>query len=413
MPKIATPLSAAQVARLTRPGLHSVGNPPGLQMQVTTSGARTWILRVLVGKKRRDIGLGGYPAVSLAQARERAREARDKVWRGVDPVEERKAARAALLAQQNVLTFDECARRYLSGKTVEFKNPKHAAQWKSTLAMYASPVIGKLPVNAVALEHVVDLLTCNDLWTTKTETASRLRGRVESVLAWATVSGHRTGDNPARWRGNLDAVLPKPTKLAKVEHFAAMKYQDVPGFLVDLRTRSGIGARALEFAILTAARSGEVRGATWAEIDFDAATWTIPAERMKAGKEHIIPLTPEAIALLQVLPRMEGSDFVFNAPRGGALSDMALTKILRDMNRTDTTHGFRSSFRDWAGETTNFAREIIEHALAHQLKDKAEAAYARGTLLAKRRKLMEAWAKFCASPRPAVATVTPIKRKAK
>lgn len=389
--KIAREHTAAMVARIKRPGLHAVGGVAGLQLQVSPTGARSWILRVMVGSKRRDIGLGSYPSVSLAEARERARELRRKVWEGIDPIAERAALKRALVAAQSVPTFDECARRFMTGKRREFRNVKHAAQWEATLERYASPVIGQLPVNEVELPHIVRVL--EPIWMTRTETASRLRGRIESVLAWATVAGFRSGDNPARWKGHLDAVLPKPGKVAKVEHHAALPYQQIPELIAELRAREGLAARALEFCILTAARSGEVRGARWNEIDFEAAAWTIPGQRMKAGREHRVPLPPAAVELLQALPR-EG-ELVFTAPRGGMLSDMALSAVLRRMGVEATVHGMRSSFRDWAGETTGFPREVIEHALAHRLKDKAEAAYARGTLFAKRRALMNAWANYC------------------
>lgn len=408
MPKVAKELSAAQVQRLTKPGLHAVGGVAGLLLQVSATGARSWILRVKVGTKRRDLGLGGFPTVGLAQARERAREARELIWKGIDPVAERDAQRLALVQAQSIPTFDECARQFLAGKRLEFKNDKHAAQWSSTLTEYASPIIGRMPVHQVELSHVVRIL--KPIWETKTETASRLRGRVESVLAWATVSGFRSGDNPARWRGHLDAVLAKPNKVKTVQHHAALPHEQLPAFLARLATQEGTAARALEFAILTAARSGEVRGATWDEFDLEAKVWTVPASRMKAGKEHRVPLTPAAVALIKRQPRV--SEYVFAAPRGGALSDMALSAVLRRMKVDATVHGMRSTFRDWAGETTAFDRETIEHALAHRLKDKAEAAYARGSHFDKRRKLMEAWAKFCkTAPKGAADNVTPIRAK--
>ncbi len=407
MPKIAAALSAAQVAKLSEAGLYAVGGVAGLQLRIDPAGSRHWILRVTVGRKRRDIGLGGFPTVALAQARERAREARELIWRGVDPVEQRKAARAALVAAQDVPTFAECASRFLANKRAEFRNVKHAAQWAATLETYAGPIIGNMPVDEVELRHVE--ATLSPIWTTKTETAKRLRGRIEAVLDWATVTGHRKGDNPARWKGNLDAVFASPNKVAKKQHFAAMPYTEVPAFLTELRQREGIAARALEFTILTAARSGEARGATWKEIDMEAGTWTIPADRMKAGKEHRVPLTDAALAILRALPRLDASPDapVFFAPRGGHLSDMTLTAVLRRMGKDATTHGFRSSFRDWAADQTSFPREVAEQALAHTLQG-VEAAYRRSDLFEKRRNLMDAWACYCA---PGSATVTPIKRK--
>lgn len=407
MPKIAAVLSAAQVAKLAEAGLYAVGGVAGLQLRIDPAGSRHWILRVKIGKKRRDIGLGGFPTVSVAQARERAREARELIWRGIDPVEQRKAARAALVAAQDVPTFAECARRFLANKRAEFRNAKHCAQWAATLKTYAEPVIGNMPVDQVELRHVEAILS--PIWTTKTETAKRLRGRIEAVLDWATVSGHREGLNPARWKGHLDAVLASPNKVAKKQHFAAMPYTDVPAFLVELRQREGIAARALEFTVLTAARSGEARGATWREIDLDAGIWTIPGERMKAGREHRVPLTEAALAILRELPRLDDSPDspVFFAPRGGHLSDMTLTAVLRRMKIDVTTHGFRSSFRDWAADQTSFPREVAEQALAHTLQG-VEAAYRRSDLFEKRRKLMDAWASYCA---PDSAAVTPIRRK--
>lgn len=407
MPKIASAMSAAIVSKLTEPGLYSVGGVPGLQLRVDPSGARRWVLRVVVGKKRRDVGLGGFPAVPLADARERARRARDTIREGRDPVEERKAARQALIDAQSVLTFDEAARRFLSNKAHEFRSDKHTAQWRATVKTYASPIIGALPVNQVELRHIEAILS--PIWIAKTETAKRLRGRIEAVLDWATVSGHRSGDNPARWKGNLQAIFASPNKVAKKQHFAAMPYADVPAFLVDLRQREGIAARALEFTILTAARSGETRGATWREVDLDAGIWTIPCERMKANKEHRVPLTDAALSILRALPRMEPDNpdsSVFFAPRGGSLSDMTLTAVLRRMEVGVTVHGFRSAFRDWAADQTSFPREVAEQALAHTLQG-VEAAYRRSDLFEKRRNLMDAWASYCT---PGSAKVTPIRK---
>lgn len=409
MPKIAKELSAIRVARLTRPGLYAVGVVPGLHLQVLPSGARSWVLRVQIGSRRRDMGLGGYPAVSLAQAREDARAARAKVREGIDPIEERKAAQRALRDRQATPTFRECAQRYMAAKAVEFRNPKHAAQWRSTLATYAYPVIGDLAVDQVELQHVIDVLTRDDLWMTRTETASRLRGRIEAVLGWATVSGYRGGDNPARWKGHLDKALPAPRKIQSRTHFAALPYTDLPDFMAKLRQREGTAARALEFAILTAARSGEVRGATWGEIDLDAGIWTVPGQRMKAGKEHRVPLTDAALGVLRAQGPKAPDAIVFPAPKGGALSDMTLTAVLRRMKVDATVHGFRSSFRDWAADQTSFPREVAEQALAHTLQG-VEAAYRRSDLFEKRRNLMDAWASYCT---PGSAKVTPIKRRAK
>src|SRR5690625_266109 len=310
MPRVVPELSAAEVRRIDGAGCHGVGGVPGLMLQVTRTGGRSWILRTMVGKKRREIGLGGFPAVSLADARQKAREMRELIQQGIDPVEQRKAARQALIdAQARSITFDDAAKQFLAGNRYEFRNPKHAAQWESTLRTYASPVIGDLAVDTIELPHILQIL--KPIWTTKTETASRLRGRIEAVLAWATVGGYRGGENPARWKGHLDAVLPKPSRVAKVRHHRALPLDDVGEFMAALRKRKGIAARALEFLVLSAARSGEVRGATWDEIDIESRLWTVPGERMKAGREHRVPLSDAAVALLKALPRREDSSYVF------------------------------------------------------------------------------------------------------
>jgi integrase len=405
MPKKAKELSATEVRRLNKPGLHAVGGVAGLHLQVTATGATSWILRATVGTLRRDIGLGGFPDVPLAMAREKAREAKEQIRQGIDPVEQRKAARGALMAAQaKGINFDECARQFLKNKTAEFSNPKHAAQWESTLRDYASPVIGKLPVAEVTLPHIVKIL--EPLWQTKTETATRVRGRIESVLAWATVSGYREGDNPARWKGNLDAVLPKPGKLKNVQHHAALPWQEINDFMVKLRLRQGMAARCLEFTILTGLRSGEVRGAKWEEIDFNAKTWTVPASRMKMGRAHIVPLCEDAVTLLEQLPRFEGNDLIFPGARGGVLSDVGLTKPIRVMGYEVTVHGFRSTFRDWMAESTNYPHHVAEMALAHTIGNAVEKAYRRGDLLAKRTNLMRDWCRYINAPAKAGEVVS-------
>lgn len=393
MPKRAKELSALEVGRLTATGLHAVGGVPGLYLQIN-GAAKSWILRVTVGSKRRDMGLGGFPAVTLAQAREKARTARDNIDAGTDPILARQQAKSALrAAQASAISFEEAARRFIDAKADEWKNGKHRTQWENTLATYAFPIMGKLHVQDVKQSHVLSVL--EPVWKDKTETASRLRGRIESVLDWATARHYRQGENPARWRGHLDHILAKPAKIAKIEHHAALPIDDLPAFMADLRKREGTAARALELLILTAARSGEVRGATWGELDLDAATWTIPAGRMKAGKEHRIPLSDAAVNLLKALPRTEGTELVFPGSKGKPLSDMTLTAVMRRMKVDAVPHGFRSTFRDWASERTNYPNELAEMALAHTIGNKVEAAYRRGDMIEKRRHMMSAWAKFC------------------
>jgi integrase len=415
MPRVIEELSAIEVKRLEHPGgkrnaLKSVGGVPGLHLQITPTGARSWILRATVGTLRRDIGLGGFPAVTLAQARDKAREARAKIENGIDPVEARKAAKAALAAAQSRgLTFDAATKRYLETKLEGFKNPKHRQQWENTLATYASPDLGKMLVQDITTQDVLRVL--QPIWTDKTETASRLRGRIEAVLAWATVSGHRSGDNPARWAGNLKELLPAASKVADEEHHPAIQIDEAPAWFAALRARDGMGARALEFVALTGLRSGEVRGAEWSEIDLDKALWTVPAARMKMKVEHRVPLSPAAVALLKALPRLEGNPLVFPAARGGKLSDMTLSAVMRRMHEAEIAadrpgyldraskrpavpHGLRSTFRDWVAERTTYPADMAEVALAHKISNAVEAAYRRGDMIEKRRAMMAAWADY-------------------
>ena len=409
MPKKSRELSAIEVTRLKEPGLHAVGGVAGLHLQVTQTGARTWVLRVVIAGKRRDMGLGGFPDVPLADARRKAREAREMIGRGVDPIEQRREAANLLMASRaSHKTFEQCVTSYIESRESEWRNPKHRQQWQNTLDTYAGPVMGKLLVSNIALTHVLEVL--EPLWDTKTETATRLRGRIESVLDWATVRGYRSGDNPARWKGHLDHLLAKPGKIAKVEHHAAVPVGKMAAFMGDLRRVNGMGARALEFAILTAGRSGEVRGALWSEIDMHARLWVIPSNRMKGGREHRVPLSKQAIQLLEGVPRIEKCDFVFPGARGTPLSDMTLSAVLKRMKVAAVPHGFRSTFRDWAAERTNFPGELAEMALAHAIGSKVEAAYRRGDMLAKRANMMASWATFCETPVPA-ATVTQIDEK--
>jgi len=394
MPLNLNKLSALAVTKLSKPGYYGDGG--GLWLQVAKSGSKSWIFRFKAAGRQREMGLGGLRTVDLAKARTLARECRSLLLDGKDPIEARKAVRLAnALQRARSMTFDQCAAAYIDAHRKGWKNAKHADQWKNTLATYASPIIGALPVADVDTDLVVKVLS--PIWTVKTETATRVRGRIESVLDWATVSRFRQGDNPARWRGHLENLLADPNRIAPVRNHPALPWREVPAFMLLLRQCRGIAARAAEFAILTAARSGEVRGATWDEVDLDAMLWIVPAERMKAGKEHRVPLSTAAMDLLVAMPRRKGLIF-HGRYESAALSDMSLTAVLRRMDRGDITiHGFRSSFRDWCAEAVgnSFSREVCEHALAHSLPDKVEAAYRRGDLLEKRVVLMQAWADYC------------------
>lgn len=388
MPKIAMELSARAVAALKADGRHAVGGAPGLHLRISGEH-RGWVLRITVGDVRRDIGLGAYPQVTLAHAREQAREMHKQLRLGVVPAAPSRTQKSALAAAQAAdKTFDWCAGQYVNSKADEWKNPKHRQQWENTLREYASPVMGRLVVREIALKHV--MLCLEPIWKTKNETASRLRGRIESVLDWAAVREYRSGENPARWKGHLDKLLPAPTKIQKVQHHKAVSIDDMPAFMASLRRREGVAARALEFVVLTAARSGEVRGARWSEIDLASKVWVIPAERMKAKREHRVPLSEPALRLLAEMPRM--ADIVFPGTKSKPLSDMSLTAVMRRMDVDAVPHGFRSTFRDWAGDRTEFARDLIEFALAHAIADKTEEAYRRGDGMERRRALMQAWA---------------------
>jgi integrase len=389
-------LSAILVKSLSSPGYY--GDGYGLYLQISASGSKSWIFRFSNSGKRREMGLGPLHTISLGMARERALACRRLLAAGKDPIVDRDSAKTSeALSLARAKTFDQCAAAYINAHRSSWKSAKHAAQWESTLATYVSPIFGATPVAGVDTELVMSVL--RPIWNTKTETAVRLRGRIESILDWATVSKYRQGENPARWRGHLENLLGNPHKIAPVQNRPALPWRELPAFMAELIEREGSGARATQFAILTACRSGEVRGATWSEIDLRANLWTIPAVRMKAGKEHRVPLSGAAIALLRALPRDGGTVFL-GQNRKTQLSDMTLTAVLRRMGRGDiTVHGFRSSFRDWCaeGEGNAFSREVCEHALAHSLPDKVEAAYRRGDLLEKRIILMHAWADFCMS----------------
>ena len=393
MPKIAKELSALQVSRLTESGHHAVGGVTGLYLYITPTGARSWVLRTLIAGKRRHMGLGAFPSVTLAMAREKARAARSEVEAGVDPIAARSEVLKKLKEENlNAVTFESAANAYIEAHGDTWKNPKHRAQWSATLATYAFPVIGSLQTAHVTQAHVLAVL--EPIWKTKNETAARLRGRIEAVLDWATVRGYREGENPARWKGRLDKLLPAPGKIQKTVHRKALTIDAVQQFMRDLRDKEGVAARALEFVVLTAARSGEVRGVTWSEIDLDAAVWVVPGDRMKAGREHRVPLCAQAVELLKKMPRFVGNEHVFPSPRGKVLSDMALLAVMRRMEVDAVPHGFRSTFRDWVGERTDYPRELAEQALAHTLESKVEAAYRRGDALEKRRTMMQEWSDF-------------------
>lgn len=391
-------LSARSVATIAKPGRHSDG--AGLYLVVDASGARRWLFLFRWDGKLKEMGLGGTTAVSLAEARIRAGEARKLLSEGRNPIEERRASKADRRAP---VTFGAFADELVSDIQYGFRNQKHRWQWQHTLEVYAAS-LRPLHIDSVTTEDVLGVL--QPLWQAKQETASRLRGRIERVLDAAKAKGLRTGENPARWRGHLDALLPKRQKLQRGHH-PALPYGSLPAFVDELRMRRATAALALEFAILTAARSGEVLGATWAEMDRKAKIWTVPAVRMKAGKEHRVPLSDRALQILDeaAVQRTTG-DFVFPGPRKGKpLSNMAMAMLLRvRMKRPEiTVHGFRSSFRDWAGECTSFPREVAEAALAHTVGDEVERAYRRADALEKRRKLMEAWAGFVSGAAPSAA----------
>jgi integrase len=401
MPKIAKPLGALEVSRLAGDGLHAVGTVAGLYLSINNNGARSWILRTKVGNRRTDIGLGSYPAITLAVARERALEAKDSIRQGVDPVADKRAKRAVI-----EWTFDRCAAEYIAINRAGWKNAKHAQQWENTLASYASPVFGTKHVRDIGVSEVLSAIQPH--WLTKNETMVRLRNRIELVLAWAAVRGYRSKENPAAWRGNLDSVLPKPGRVNKRQPHKALPYREINAFVSRLALSEGMSAKCLHFLILTATRSNESRGAQWSEIDLEAKTWTIPGERMKAGNVHRVPLPAPAIELLQSLPRFEGNDNVFQGRADKTLSDMSLTLHMRRMKVDAVPHGFRSTFSDWAAECTNYPEELREMALAHTIANKTQAAYQRGDMFERRRALMNDWAAYV-NTSPAPAMVIPLR----
>jgi len=401
-------LTARFVETVKKPGGYTDTQQPGLMLRVRESGNKAWVFRYMLNRKARERGLGPTSMVTLEEARGEAAKLRKLVRIGGVEVETQQARRQQGAA--SAVTFKSAAESYIKAHRAGWKNAKHGAQWSATLEAYVYPVMGELSVQAIELSHVMRVL--EPIWQTKPETASRVRGRMESILDWATSSGYRKGDNPARWRGHLENLLPAKGKVKRVEHHPALPYGEVRAFVTALRAEEGTAARALEFLILTASRTGEVIGARWDEIDMEAKLWTIPAERIKAGREHRVPLAPAAMAILEKMAKDKTGEFVFpgGKPRQ-PLSSMALLMLLRRMKRSDVTaHGFRSSFKDWATERTNYPTEVSEMALAHVVGNKVEAAYRRGDLFEKRRRLAEDWAKFCSMP-AATAGVVPMRRK--
>lgn len=388
MPK----LTALAISRISERGLYNDGD--GLYLQITARGTKSWIFRYRVDGRLRDHGLGSAKTLTLAEAREIARDCRKLRLSGIDPIDHKQKRRVAeKLEAARAISFQNCAEAYIAAHKASWKNEKHVAQWSATLATYAYPVFGELPVADVDVALIMKAL--EPIWTEKPETAARLRGRIERVLDWAKVSGFRDGENPARWRGNLSHLLPQRGKVKRVEHHKALPYKDMPDFWKALTKHTGTAAQALRFTILTAARTGETLGATWDEIDLKERVWTVPADRMKAGREHRVPLTPAAVVIIEAMKKERSNEFIFpGLKKDKPLSNMALLKMLKDMGRNDlTVHGFRSTFRDWAAECSDMPREVAEAALAHTLDNKVEAAYRRTDFFEKRIALMEAWSR--------------------
>lgn len=398
MPKKLHNALTSLAVKNAKPGRHADGG--GLHLLVKPTGARSWVYRFMLNGKSRDVGLGaaGQGGMSLANARDAAAALRLKVKAGIDPLEQRdrEAAQALAAAQAAKVagtTFKSVAMDYVAANEASWRNPKHRQQWRNTLETYVYPVVGHLPVSEVETEHVEEIL--KPIWEEKAETASRVRGRIETVLDAAKAKKLRTGENPARWRGHLEFILPERTILSRGHH-KALSYEEIPAFVHALHKRAAVAALALEFTILTAARTGEVIGATWREIDLEKAMWTIPADRMKAAKEHRVPLSSRAVSILESLQPL-GMTYLFPGGKGGKLSGMAMSMLMRRMKVDATVHGFRSGFRDWAAECTGYAHEVAEMALAHTIENKVERAYRRGDLFDKRRELMDEWAAHCIS----------------
>ena len=402
-------LSAKKVGALNQTG--NYGDGGGLWLQVSKWQSKNWVFRFTFDGKRREMGLGSCKDVDLADARILADTFRKMVRNGIDPIEARKAERTAQRAERmNNVAFPFCAEKYIEAHRHGWKNVKHAQQWTNTLTQYAYPVIGETPVKNIDTTHILRIL--EPIWTTKTETASRLRSRLENVLDWATTRGYRTGDNPARWKGHLENLLPKPSKVKKVEHHAALPYPQMHSFIQALRYHDHISALALEFLVLTAARTSEVIAATWDEINLHEMIWVIPANRMKAQREHRVPLSSRCLEILHKALNMRQSDFIFSGGRANkGLSNAAMDKLLQvTMNYDCTVHGFRSSFRDWAGERTHYPSDLCEMALALTIRNKTEAAYRRGDMLEKRRQMMNDWQKFCETATATGSDIVPIRK---
>ena len=413
MPKKLSNALTPLIVKNAKAGRHADG--AGLHLLVKETGARSWVYRFMLKGKARDIGLGaaGAGGISLATARDLASALRLKVKAGIDPLAERQqqAAEAVAAAQAAKIlrvTFRAAAEAYIAANEGSWRNDKHRQQWRNTLATYVYPVMGALPVADIGTAHVLTVL--EPIWTAKPETAGRVRGRIETVLDAAKARGYRQGENPARWRGHIAQILPARSRLTRGHH-KALACDAIPAFMGDLRKRDAMAALALEFVILTATRTSEALGATWTEVDLGKEVWTIPATRMKAGKEHRVPLSPRAIEILEAVKPL-GKAFLFPADKGGELSTMAMSMLLRRMKVDCTVHGFRSGFRDWSAECTGYAQEVCEMALAHVVGNKSEAAYRRGDMFEKRRRLMSDWTTYCASVSSAAAKVTPIRAAA-
>lgn len=413
MPRKLSNVLTRLTVKNTKPGCHADGS--SLHLLVKDTGARSWVYRFMLNGKSRDIGLGpaGAEGISLADARDARDALRLKVKAGVDPLDERRrlateVLAAAQAAQVAGITFRALAETYIGANEGSWGNDKHWQQWKNTLSIYVNPVVGELTVANVATAHVLQIL--EPIWKAKAETANRVRGRIETILDAAKARGYRDGENPARWRGHISQILPSRSRLTRGHH-KAMPYDAIPAFVGALHKREAVAALALEFTILTAARTREVIGAKWDEVDLQKAIWTIPASRMKASKEHRVPLSPRAVEILQATQAL-GKEWLFPAIKGGSMSGMAMTMLLRRMKVDATVHGFRSGFRDWAAECTGYAHEVAEMALAHTIENKVERAYRRGDLFDKRRRLMDDWAAYCADCHMAGDNILPIRKVA-